>query len=50
MSTSQQSPIEDLDEKATLRARVVELERENGLLKQAQRAHTEADEALKERE
>ena len=42
MSTSQQSPIENLDDKTALRARVVELERENDLLKQVQRAHTEA--------
>ena len=46
MSTPRQSPIKDLDERATLRARVVELERENTLLKQSQRAHTEAGSAL----
>ena len=42
MSTPRQRPSENLDEKATLRDRVVELERENDLLKQAQRVHTEA--------
>lgn len=41
MSTSKQAPSEDLHEKTTLRARVVELERENDLLKQAQGAYTE---------
>ena len=46
MSTSRQGPSEDLDEKAALRARVVELERENDLLKQAQPAHTEGGDDL----
>ncbi|MEE8155620.1 MAG: PAS domain S-box protein [Phycisphaerales bacterium] len=47
MSTPRQSPIKDLDEKTTLRARVVELERENDLLKPAQRAHTEVGGGLR---
>ncbi|MCZ6808034.1 MAG: PAS domain S-box protein, partial [Deltaproteobacteria bacterium] len=42
MSMSQPSPSENQDEKVTLRARVVELERENDLHKQAPRAHAEA--------
>ena len=42
MSTPGEEPSKTLDECATLRARVVELQRENDVLKQAQRAHTQA--------
>ncbi len=42
MNTPRQAPSENLDEKMTVRARVVELERENDLLKQDPPAHTGA--------
>ena len=41
MSNSHQSPTEDCKENATLRACIIELKRENDLLKQAQHAQSE---------
>jgi len=46
VSNTQQPPPEDKKENATLRAYIVELKRENDLLKQSQQAQTESSEGL----
>ena len=46
MSNTQQPPREDKKENATLRAYIVELKRENDLLKQSQQAQTESSKGL----